>query len=175
MHVVGECCENTPHNFTGSRLWHIRNYEDPSRARDLANHGFNGLVDLVQNRRAGLYARLQGDIDFGHAALDFVHHGHHRGFCHLGNRQAGRLDFLCAQAVTSHVDDVIHAPQNPEIAVRGQHGSVRRKIWPVMPVFAVAVLAVFAVVLCNEAVAIAPNSLHDPRPGIADADVACLA
>src|SRR5580704_2314088 len=74
-----------------------------------------------------------------------------------------------------HIDDVIDASQNSEVAVHGQHRSVRRKIWPVMPVLAAGILAVFLVVLRYEAVAIAPNGLHDSGPRIANANVSRLA
>src|SRR5271165_5526662 len=147
-----------------------------TRRMSLPDHGFNDVIDLVHDLLIPIrqYVRLQDDIDLGHAAFDFVHHRHYRRFCHLGNRQARRLDFLCAQAVPGYVDYVIHASQDPEIAVHGQHGSVRREIRPVMPVLAVAILAVFSVILLDEARAITPNGLHDPWPGIANADVPCL-
>src|ERR1035438_4919756 len=73
-----------------------------------------------------------------------------------------------------HVDDVIHASENAEIAVSGEHGSIGRKIGPVAPIFAAGILAVFPVVLGDETIAIAPDGLHDPGPGIPYADVAGL-
>src|SRR5208282_5228009 len=152
-----------------------RNDEDPSRTGDLANHGFNDLVDLGKDLRTGLNTGFQGDIDFGHTALDLVRHRNYRRFRHFGNRQTRRLDFLCAQAVPGHIDDIIDSAENAEIAVGGQHRAVRRKIGPVTPILAVAILAVFGVVLGNETVVRTPNGLHDSRPGIPDADVARLA
>src|SRR5580692_13213987 len=76
--------------------------------------------------------------------------------------------------MASHIDDVINPAENAEIAVRGQYSSIRRKIRPVTPILAVGVLAVFFVVLADEAVAIPPDGLHDSRPGIADTDIPCF-
>src|SRR5208283_6110430 len=82
-----------------------------------------------------------------------------------------RLDFLGAQAVPGHVDNIIHASQNPEIPVHGLHRSIRRKIWPILPFLALEVLAVLPVILADESVLISPNRLHDSRPGVADDNV----
>src|ERR1039458_1002211 len=73
-----------------------------------------------------------------------------------------------------YVDHVIHASQYSEIAVHGQHVSGRRKRGPVAPLLAVAILAIFLVILSDESFAIAPNGLHDPGPRIANDDVARL-
>src|SRR5262249_23191556 len=43
------------------------------------------------------------------------------------------------------------------------------------PVLALGVAAILRVILANETLAVAPDRLHDPRPGIPDADVAGLA
>src|SRR3974390_2690190 len=176
VHVVGEGRENTPHQLAGPCLWHIRNNENPARAGDLANHRLDDVIDPGQDLRmlSWQYIRLHDDIDFGHAALDFVHHRHHCRFCHLRNGQACRLDFLRTQAVASHVNDVIHAPQYPKIAIHGQHGSIRRKIRPVAPILALRILAVLSVVLVDKALPIAPDGLHDSGPGIPNANVSCL-
>src|ERR1035437_6339172 len=76
--------------------------------------------------------------------------------------------------MAGHVDDVIHASQDSEISVHGQHRVLFRSVGPVAPVLAVAILAVFCVVLSDETFAIAPNGLHDPGPRIANDDVARL-
>src|SRR5205823_4002619 len=49
------------------------------------------------------------------------------------------------------------------------------EIRPVAPVLAVLVLAVALVILRDEAVGVAPDRLENPRPRVADADVARLA
>src|SRR5215475_8680583 len=70
-----------------------------------------------------------------------------------------------------HVNHVVHATQDAEVAVRRLHRAVAGKVRPIMPVFAVFVAVVFLVVLANEALAVAPDGLENSRPGIANADV----
>ena len=167
--------EDAAHELAGARLWHIRDDVDVLWPGNLANDRFDRLVDVVDDLLARLGSRREGDIDFRNAAFDFVHDGHHRRFCHLRNRQAGGLNFLGAQAVAGYVDDVIHAAQNAEVSVDGKHRSIGRKIWPILPFLAVGVLAVFSVVLSDEAIAVAPDGLHNAGPGIANADVSRFA
>src|SRR5262245_60546557 len=70
------------------------------------------------------------------------------------------------------VDDVVHAPQDAEVAVRRLHRAIAGEVGPVVPVFAAAVAVVLGVILLDEALAVAPDGLEDTRPRIADADVA---
>src|SRR5260370_6814206 len=53
-----------------------------------------------------------------------------------------------------------------------EEGAVRGVVRPIAPVFAFGIFVVFLVVLIDETLWIAPNGLHDARPGIADANVA---
>ncbi len=71
-----------------------------------------------------------------------------------------------------HVDHIIDAPQDPEVAVGGQHGTVAGEVRPVVPVLAVRVLVVLPVVGIHESLGLAPDGLEDPGPWVADADVA---
>ena len=175
IHAIGNGGEDAAHEFAGPRLGHVGNDVDVLGPGNLADDGFDRLVDLIDDLLARLDSWLQGDIDFGHAALDLVDHGYDCGFGNLLDGEACGLDLLGAQAVAGDVDDVIHASQNPKISVHSQHGSISREIWPILPSFAVGVLAVFAVVLVDETLAISPDSLHDARPGIANTDIASLA
>src|SRR2546428_14115382 len=70
-----------------------------------------------------------------------------------------------------HVDDVVDAPEDPEVAVRGLERAVAREVRPVVPVRAGFVLAVLVVVDLHEPLWLAPNRLEDARPRVADADV----
>src|SRR2546430_1370717 len=79
---------------------------------------------------------------------------------------------ICAEAVAGDVDDVIDAAEDAIVTVGREHGAVRRIVRPVAPVLALRILVVLFVVLRDEALGVAPNGLHDARPGIADANVA---
>ena len=92
-------------------------------------------------------------------------------FRNLWNRQARGLDFFGPQPMTRDVDHVIYTAENSIVAVRRQHRAVRRVVWPVPPIFAVGILAIFFVILAYETIRAAPDGLHDSRPGIADANV----
>ena len=70
------------------------------------------------------------------------------------------------------VDDVINAAKNAIVTVGGEHGAVGGVVGPITPVLALGILVVLFVVLRDEALGVAPNGLHDARPGIANADIA---
>src|SRR5579864_5356650 len=73
------------------------------------------------------------------------------------------------------VDDVIHASENPEVAVRRLHRAVTGKIRPVAPVLALGILVVLAVILRHKAVAITIDRLEHSWPRISNTDIARLA
>src|SRR5207249_6749259 len=109
------------------------------------------------------------------ASLDLILHGHNGGLGDFRDREAGGLDLLRAEAVTSDIDHVVDAAQDAVIAIRGLHGAVAAQEGPVAPVLALGILVVLGEVGLDVAVAVAPDRLHDARPGMADADVARLA
>src|SRR5262249_2779582 len=73
--------------------------------------------------------------------------------------------------MTGHVDHVIDPAQDAVVAIGGLHRAVVTKVWPVAPVLALRVLAVFAVVRVNVSLRISPDSLEDSWPRVADANV----
>src|ERR1051326_2658701 len=73
-----------------------------------------------------------------------------------------------------NVDHIINAAQDSKVAVRRLHCAVAGEVRPVTPVLALGVLVVLAIVLRYKAVAVSPDSLENPRPGIANADVPSL-
>src|SRR5262249_3999634 len=72
-------------------------------------------------------------------------------------------------------DHVVDAPEDTEVPVRGLQGTVAGEVGPVVPVLAVSVPVVLGVVDIDEALGLPPDRLHDPWPGIPDANVACAA
>src|SRR5260370_927448 len=58
------------------------------------------------------------------------------------------------------------------VCIRLEMAGIASEVRPIAPVRAVRVLAVFCVVLLREALRIGPNRLHNPRPRIANADIA---
>src|SRR5205814_4265919 len=115
---------------------------------------------------------LQREVHDWDAAFDFVHHGHHCGFGDFPNREASGFDFLGAEAVAGDIDDVIHPAEDAIVTVGGEHGPIRGVVRPITPVLTLRILVVLFVVLIDESLWVAPNGLHDARPGIANADVA---
>src|SRR4029077_13441785 len=65
--------------------------------------------------------------------------------------------------------------QDAVVAVRRLQGAIAAQEGPVAPVLAARILIVLGEIGLDIAIAIAPDRLHDARPGIADADVARLA
>src|SRR5882762_2233738 len=172
VHVIGNGGQDAAHDLAGAGLGHVRDDVDGFGAGDFADHGFDGGDDFVLNRSRRGNAGLQGDVDDGDAAFDFVDGGNDGGFGDFGDREAGGFDFLGAEAVAGDVDDVIDAAKDAIVTVGGEHGAVRSVVGPITPVLALRILVVLFVVLRDEALGVAPNGLHDARPGIANADVA---
>src|SRR4029077_4315320 len=115
------------------------------------------------------------DVDLRHAPFDLVLHGDDGRLRDLRDREASGLDLLGAEAVTSDVDHVVDAAEDAVIAVGRLHGAVAAQERPIAPVLALGILVVLGEIRLDVAIVIAPNRLHDARPGIADADVARLA
>src|SRR5208337_3639908 len=172
IHVIGDGGQDAAHNLAGARFGHVRNDMDALGPRDFANHGFDGggnlLNDLLFRKNAG----LERDVDFGDAALHLVHDRNDGGFRDFGDGEAGGLEFLGAEAVAGDIDDVVHAAENSVVAVGRKDGGVGGVVGPIAPILALRILVVFLVVLTDEAMRVAPDGLHNARPGITDADVA---
>src|ERR1700722_875228 len=151
VHVIGDGREDSAHDFAGTRFGHVGNDVDALRPGDLADNGFDGGDDFVLHGFAWKHAGLQGNVNFRDTAFDFVNDGDDGGFGDFGDAQAGRFDFLGAEAVTGDVDDVIHAAQDTVVAIGGKHGAVGGVIGPIVPVFALRILAILFVVLMDEA------------------------
>src|SRR5664279_4908384 len=77
--------------------------------------------------------------------------------------------------MAGHVDHVVDAAEDAEVAVGGLDGAVAGEVGPVLPVFALLVPAVLRVIDLHEAVRLAADGLEDSRPRVADADVSRLA
>src|SRR6267154_6320840 len=73
--------------------------------------------------------------------------------------------------MAGHIDYVVDPSKNSVVAVGGKHRAIRSVIGPILPIFALRILVVLFVVLTHEALRIAPNRLHDSRPGIANANI----
>ena len=127
-------------------------------ARDFADHGFDRGDDFVFDGFRREDAGLQRNVDFRDAAFDFVDDGNDGSFGDFRDAEAGGFHFLGAEAVAGDVDDVVDAAENAVVAVGGKHGAVGGVVRPIAPVFALRILAVFFVVLIDEALRICPRS-----------------
>ena len=127
IHVIGDGGENAAHDFAGARLGHVRDDVDALRARDFADHGFDGGDDLFEDELLGQDAGLQRNVNFRHAALDFVHDRNDGGFGNFVDGEAGGFEFLGAEAMAGDVDDVIDAAEDAVVASRGEARRHRRR------------------------------------------------
>src|SRR5215470_1404449 len=171
VHAILNRSKNAPHNFSRARLRHVRNQMDVLRPRDFADHRFDRGCDFVLDRLLRQNPGLQRNVDDWNAALDFIHSGNHGRFGDFRNREAGGLDFLGAEAVAGHVDDVVHAAKDAVVAVSGNYRAIRGVVRPILPLLALGVPTILRVILTGETVGVAPNRLHDAGPGITDANV----
>src|SRR5262245_1285313 len=157
LHLVRYGGKDAAHDLARPRLGHVRDDVHRLRARDLADHRLDRRNDLLDDLLARRVRRLERDVDLGNAALDVVHDRNDCGLRDLRNGQASGLELLGAQPMARHVDHVVDAPENPEVAVGGEHSAVGREVRPVAPVRALRVSAVLGVVLLGEAVRVSPD------------------
>src|SRR5215472_9860086 len=168
---VGHGRDYPAHDLPRPGLRHVRDDPDVLRPGDLANLDLDGAADLrldTVRRRA----RLQRDVHLHDAAPDVVDHRNRGGLGNLGDGQRGGLELLGTEPVPGHVDDVVDPAENPEVAVRGLSGPVVCEVRPIPPVRAVGVPVVLRVIRGDEPVGVSPDRLEDPRPRVADADIA---
>src|SRR6266487_6114272 len=174
IHAIGNSGENAAHDLAGAGLGHVRNNMDVLRPGDFADDGFDGYSDLILHRFVRKNARLERNVHDWNAAFDFVDGGNDRRFGDLRKREAGRFHFLSAEAMARDVDNVVNAAEDAVVTIGSKNRPISSIIGPVAPILAARVLVVFFVVLSDEALRIAPDGLHDARPGIADANVSSL-
>ena len=172
VHTIGNGGENAAHDFAGTRFGHVRHHVNPFWPRNFSDHGLDGLRHFVDHLLVGLQPRLDGNINLRDAALDFIDHRNHRGLGNFRHGQARGFNFFCTQAMPGDVDYVIDAAQDAIVAVGGNHGAIAGEVRPVAPIGAVRIFTIFCIVLFRKAFRIAPDGLHDSRPGIANANIA---
>ena len=149
-------CEQVRTAFTA--LWHPTERPVVARHRaELAVHRLHHFAfQLEACGRIGDEVRiLQHREGHRHLALELVGHAHHR---HLGHgRMAGDalLDLARAEAVAGHVDDVVGAAEDEEVAVLVAHAPVEGGVDPLAgQLFPVG---------ADEAGVVAPHGLHAAR------------
>src|SRR5215510_5447686 len=172
---VGHRRDHPAHDLPGPGLGHVRHDPHVLRPRDLADLGLDRLGDLAGHLVAGHVAGLERDVHLHRAAADVVHHRDRGRLRDLGHGQGRGFDLLGAQPVPGHVDHVVHAAEDPVVPVRRPYRAITGEVGPVVPVLAARVLVVLGVVDLDEPLGLAPDRLHDARPGVADADVPGLA
>src|SRR5260370_35145665 len=97
--------------------------------------------------------------------------GDNGGVGNSGYGEGSGFDVVGAEPMTGHVDDVVDAAENAVVAVGGKNGAIGGVVRPVAPIFTLWVFAVLLIVLSDEALRIAPNRLHDARPGISNTNI----
>src|SRR5215471_6047893 len=172
---VGDRGDHPAHDLPGPGLGHVRHDPHVLGPGDLADLGLDRAGDLAGHLVAGGVAGLERDVYLDRPAADVVHDRDRGRLCDLGHRQRRGFDLLGAQPVPGHVDHVVDAAEDPVVPVGCPDRAVAGEVGPVVPVLAARVLVVLLVVDVDEPLGLAPDRLHDPGPGVADADVAGLA
>src|SRR6266849_6766419 len=173
--AIGNGGENAAHDFARTGLGHVGNDLNGLRPGDLADHSLNRVRYFSGHiLGTGRNSRLERNVNLRHAALDFVHHGYDRRFGDLRDGQASRFELFGTQPMAGHVDDVIYPAKDSEVTVFGEQCAIACKVRPVTPIFALGILAVLLVIRPHKAIAVSPDGLKDPGPGIADANVSSL-
>ena len=114
-------------------------------------------------------AGLQGHKGHDALPLELIGTAHHGRLGHGAVAHQGRFDFHRAQPVARHIDDVINPAHHPEVAIGVAAGPIAGKIEPA----AIGGANFFPVALA-EALGIAMDRAHHPRPGTAHGQVAPL-
>src|SRR5580700_1423914 len=172
---VGGRGDHAAHDLAGPGLRHIGDDPDVLRPGDLADVGFDRLLDLVLDVGRGLDPGLERDVHLDRPAADVVDDRDRRRLGDLADGQRRGLELLGSEPVPGHVDHVVDAAEDPEIAVGRLEGAVSGEVRPVVPVLGLRVPVVLGVVRRDEPLRLAPDRLEDARPRVADADVARLA
>ncbi len=95
-------------------------------------------------------------------ALELVRHADHGGLSHRRMVHEGRLDLHRPDAVPRHVHDVVHAAEQPEVAVLVALGAVPREVDVLPPARPVGL---------HVALVVAPDRAEHGRPGPGDRQV----
>src|SRR6266540_1419734 len=169
---VGDRGDDPAHDLAGAGLGHVRDDPDVLGPGDLADLGVDRLGHLLLEVLARRVPRLQRDVHLDRPAPQLVHHRDRGGLGDLLDGDGRRLELLGPEPVASHVDDIVHPAEDPEVAIGRLDSAVAGEVRPVAPVLALSVAAVLLVVGLHEPIGLAPDCLEDPGPGVADADVA---
>src|SRR5262249_20137790 len=168
---VGGRGDHPAHDLARPGLRHVADVPAIPRAGYLAVVGHEPLLDLPPDRGRGREAGLGRAVHLAPPAADLVDDRARRRLRALVHGQRRRLEPLRAQPVARHVDHVVDAAEDAEVAVLGLDRAVAGEVRPVVPVLALRVRVVLGVVRLDEPLRLAPDRLEDARPRVADADV----
>src|SRR3984885_1947955 len=172
---VGGRGDHAVHDLAGPRLQHVGDYPDVLRPGDLADVGLDRGLDLRLDLRGGVVAGFERDVHLDDPAADVVDDRDRGRLGDLVHGERGGLELLGPEPVAGHVDHVVDAAEDPEVAVGRLDRAVAGEVGPVVPVGGLRVLVVLGVVRRDEPLRLAPDGLEDARPRVADDDVARLA
>ena len=162
--VLGDLPEDAAHDFSAARL------RQAGRKLDFVRHG-NRADFLADMRGEFLFqffafgdAVLQRHERVERLALDVVRHGRDGGFGHFRMAHERALHFRRADAMAGDVHHVVHAAEQPVIAV-GIHAAAVAGEIHVLERGKIGV---------DETVMVAPRRAHDARPRLLDAELAAF-
>src|SRR5581483_5288166 len=159
--ALGDVAEEPAHDLGRARLGQLGGEEDLVRAGDGADRLRHLLAELVLERLAGGDARAGGDEARDALALDLVADADHRGLRHPRVADERAFDLHGAETVAGHVEHVVHAAEQPEVAVIVAAGAVAGEV----------LARVLRPVLVGVARIVAPDGAHHRRPGAGEDQV----
>src|SRR5690606_10607536 len=160
--VFGDLAQDAPHDLARTGLGQGRGEVEQVGAGDRPDLGADLVAQLVRQRLAFRLPLHQGDVGVDALALDLVRAADHR---RLGDRRMGderALERGGAEPVAGYVEHVVDAPGDPVIAVLVAAAAIAGEISA----------PVGAEIGLGEALVIAVDGTHLPRPGAGDAQVA---
>ena len=166
-----QLAQQTAHDFAAARFRQVVAKTDVFGFGDRANFFCDPLPQSLSRglRRRRVYGARGFEHNEGadRFARDVVGAAHHCGFGHIGVGNQCRLDLHRAHAVATHIDDIIYAPHDGEVARVGvTHRCVARQI---------AAAQLGRKVAFGIALGIAPNGAEHAGPGPFDDQIATRA
>mmetsp|Transcript_9504 Transcript_9504/g.28708 ORF Transcript_9504/g.28708 Transcript_9504/m.28708 type:complete len:220 (-) Transcript_9504:1835-2494(-) len=128
--AVAYLAQNSAHDLAAAGLWQRRSPVDDVRRGDGADLFAHELDERLSQffARVGLVHERHVRIDS--FALDVVSDADHGGLGNVGVQDQGGLDLGRPNAVSTHVENVVHPPGQPVVTILVAPASVARHVVP---------------------------------------------
>jgi hypothetical protein len=115
--AVRDVAQQSAHDLPGPGLGQVLNPDDPARPGQLADLTADVLAERRLQVRLGRHARAESDVGDDGLAGQVVIHRDDRSLGYRRVRDERRFDLGRGQPVAGNVDDVVHPPGDPEVAI----------------------------------------------------------